>query len=487
MSWFRDIFSWFKSEDNINAEDKTKHNPRRPQERDWTDDLVINEALTKGLYHNTYPGLKLGGAMAFTPIAVPVWFMGLPTPESDDKNIQEIIDNTIEQKGIRIEQLHIQCHREGTIWIYPFYSAKEQKVVWEFIPDETVSDIIRDIYTGEIIELITDEQIKIKTGQNKTANVHRIRYFTKNKVSIKWSGDKIGNLVDRDQRNISGIIPIPFANNTDGDDIRGHSDYSRIITDLKNYHDIELKKSRILAKFNTKLVLGVNDVAEWKKNNSIDDINKLDIEKQDFFFYIMGQEAPPELLSIQREYEAFEAALKTTFRKIVEGSGIPEILWGTKVAGNMGSYENQMDNVVKFVENKRKQENDSYLKLFKTTIMLEKKATMQSIDNIDLKIKWNALDAISEKVKAEIFFNFTRGCNMLIHSAGATKDQLFKLWRFMYPFATEDDFEKFKIGLTEMALHKSFGNLSYDLAVDFSGNPQEDKTQDNIIDDGSGI
>ena len=45
--------------------------------------------------------------------------------------------------------------------------------------------------------------------------------------------------------------------------------------------------------------------------------------------------------SSQPTHEAYESALNK-FRKIVEGSGIPEICWGVKVEGNLASAEEQM-------------------------------------------------------------------------------------------------------------------------------------------------
>lgn len=476
------IFDWFKPKKE--AVNYSKQEARRPATRDYTDSMQVNGDLTRQLFHNAYPGLKLAGAMAFAPIAVPVWFIGLPVPKSDNEILQEQLKIILEQKSRKITQINLQSHREGTIWIYPFFSAKEKKVIWEFIPDDIVSDIIRNIDTGEIMSIITDESITVSTGYNKTATVGRRRTFTRTKVITQWTqkAQIPSQLVDKAQRNVSGILPIPFANNADGDEVRGHSDYERILPDLKSYHDIDLNWSYILAKFAPKMVQYISDtVEEWKANNGIDDINTdLDISTIDLIFNKYDQEKT-EFAFPQNAHEAFVSALQKRFKKIVDGSGIPEMLFGTKVEGNHATAEEQMDILVKFIEDKRKQKNDAYQKLFETTILLERTAGLQPMQETDITIEWNALDAVSEKTKSEIFFNFARGMNQLIAVAGITKKQSFELWRYLYAFATENDFEKFKLGLSEMARHKQFTNLDYDIGVDMSGGEGEEEIDGSTV------
>jgi len=90
----RDFYSWYIAQENTG--NPSKQDARRPQTRDWTDSLVANKALTKGLYHGSYPGMKFASALAFTPIAVPVWFMGVPSAKvDDDEKKQAIVDEYV--------------------------------------------------------------------------------------------------------------------------------------------------------------------------------------------------------------------------------------------------------------------------------------------------------------------------------------------------------------------------------------------------------
>jgi len=474
------VFSWFKSSDQTS--NPTKRQRRAPVDVDFTDSLQVNYELTKGLYHNSYPGMKLAGAMAYTPIAIPVYFMGVPAATTEDNDdINEILKKITKEKIQQFKEIHTQCHRDGTVWIFPYYSSEDNKVIWEFIQDETVTDIIRDINSNKIIKLITDEQITISIDYGKTAEVRRQRIFTDKKIEIKWlrgAQNVPTELKDRVQRNVIGIIPINFSNNKDGNEIRGHSDYERILSDLKNYNDIDYRWSLFLAKFGPKLVIELQDVKQWLYNNAYDSINDIDIASDEIFLNLYDREKVSYVFP-EGAFEAYATALKKTFRKIVEGSSMPEILWGTKVSGNLGSYKDQMDLVVKLVEEKRMQKTDKYNQLFIATLQLEGIANIKTIPDLELKIEWDNLDAISEETKSIIFKNFAEGLSKIVDSAAGTMEQVYKIWSKLYPGATEDDFKEFKKGITEMAEHKQYKDAPLETAADFRGEIDLDKGFDN--------
>ena len=99
--------------------------------------------------------------------------------------------------------------------------------------------------------------------------------------------------------------------------------------------------------------------------------------------------------------KAYESALKRKFRKIVEGSGIPEICWGVKVEGNLASAEEQMGLLVQFVKDKRNQKIKSYTRLFTASVKLLSVATMQASKASDIKITWGALDELISQDESE--------------------------------------------------------------------------------------
>jgi len=467
--WFNP-FSWFAPKESQDVHNPNKQAARRPQTRDRTDQFTINSGLTQGLYHNSYQGLKLAGSLAYPPIAVPLWLMGLPVPMSDDEQSQLDLSKIIEDHSNDCQMIHLLSHRDATCWIWPYFSAKFGRDMWEFIPDDTITDIIRDIETGEVIVIITDEKITLSTAYNVQQSVRRRRTFTRQAVKIEWTENvsAFSGLKSGIFKNITGELPIAFANNRDGDELRGHSDYERILSDLKNYHDTDLALSELLVKFSPKMIQEVQSVGDWKAANGITDLNDIDIARRDFVINLFDKERTTFVWP-QGAHDAGMAKLSQIFWKLVQGSGIPEMLWGTKVEGNMASADNQLDSVIQFVEDKQRQKNESYSKLITATARLRGIARMDTNQPIITKIKWNALDLVSEVVKSTIFQNFANGMSALINSAGITKNMAWETWKKMYPEIAEQDYDTFKEGLGEMAKHKAFAAAPYEIIADMTG------------------
>lgn len=451
MAWY-DQFNWFKSKNEI--ETKTKRKRVAPVPVDWTDSLQVNSALTKGLYHNSYPGMKLGGALAYNPIAVPVSFMGYPSVRAiDNDTLQEQLTAITEKMVDQMKDIHIQCHREGTIWIWPKYSATDG-LIWEFISDDSITDIIRDLETGKVIRIEVREEITLAVGDGKTAKVTLERIFTKQKYSIKYSGEVPAGIRSRDFRNPSGILPIPFSNNADGNEIRGHSDYERIVTDLKDYHDVSLSESQILAKFSPKMVQTVKDVEVFAKNNgfadSADMFTNVELGKLDLVINTTDEKTEFEFP--ERVTEGHIKKKQEIFHKIVETSGVPEIAWGLKTEGNNASAEESMTVLMNYVTDKRDQKNEAYKVLFSASLILLNIARVLN-ETGDFVVEWNTLSALSAKTKSEIFKNFCDGLNKIMSTAGMTKKQLYDLWVLNYPQVTEESLEEFEAGLASMTGH----------------------------------
>ena len=457
------LFDFFKREN----ETKTKQPARQSVAvKDWTNDLAVNLALTKGLYHNSYPGLKLAGGLAYAPIAVPVWFMGLPVPVIEKDHVMEPwVDHIMRRFSTDMKQIHVQSHRDGTIWIWPKWSTKANEVVWEFIQDDTITDIIRDLDTGEVVQIFTKENIMIATAEGKRESIERHRDFTKSRVIITYRGAIPAGLKDVTRKNPLGILPIPFANNTDSEDVRGSSDYERILPDLKNYHDIDLAWSTMLAKFSVKMVQeGTADIKTWLDNNGYGSIADIDIAKTDFIYNIKDKEST-KFEFPDRAHEAYREKLKNIFQKIVEESGVPEIAWGLKTEGNRASVEESMDVLIKYVEDKRMQKNEPYQTLFYATLQLY--AQVNFIKDVpQVEVKWNKMDSVSDEVRSIIFRNFAQGAATLVQNAAVTKQRLFELWKNLYPETEDSEFEEFKKGLSDMGGHVQWTRLDYTESMD---------------------
>jgi hypothetical protein len=453
------IFNWGKKQAEIESAEVSRVKIVRPLVRDWTEDMVSNSSMLSALYHNDYPGLKLAGSLAFPAIAVPVYFMGLPIPTANGSTQKELDD--IQQRFITDEQqVHIHCHREGTIWIWPKFDQATGHAIWEFIPDDAVCDPIKDLYTGTVKKLYTDEQITIATGYNERQIVRRIREYTDRYVNIRYEPNLPG-LENRQYRNNLGIMPIPFANNADGGMLRGHSDLGRILSDLKVYHDTELAQHEVIAKFRTKLVQSCENVDDWiAQNGLLSDLSDLNVSTIDVIFNLTDKEKT-ELLSMQSLATPYIDVKKQLFHKIVQGTSVPEICWGLKTEGNHASVEEQMTILAHYVDDKKRQKQESYDKLWTATLMLERRGATMKPGNETVHVEWDQMETVSAETKAQIFKGFAEGLDKIANSATGTKEQLWKLWRKNYPGITDEDEQKYITGIRDMAEHKQFTTASW--------------------------
>lgn len=156
------------------------------------------------------------------------------------------------------------------------------------------------------------------------------------------------------------------------------------------------------------MVQEVQDVSAWKANNAVDNLNNIEIDKIDLIFNLYEKEKTTFIFP-ENAHQAYDQKLKTTFRKIVEESGIPEIVWGLKTEGNRASVEESMGTLIKFVHDKQEQKNESYKILYSATLKLLNIVNMRNPEDIPLIVSWDDLDAVSDEVRSIIFKNFADG------------------------------------------------------------------------------
>lgn len=456
---------------NISKAQQDKVNPGRhriqsPANTDISELNAANEDLLIGLYEGTYPGLKLASALAYPIVFVPVSFMGMPTPSSDDPKTQALLTEIMEDAQQPLNRVFTRRAIVGTAWAWPNWDAKNQQIVHEIIPDKTVVTIEKNIDTGEVIRITTDEQMTVQL-ENRTGSIRRKRAFTQQSVITTYIGDTRGLIVDKKARNPSGIMPIPFAVNVLDNSVRGSGYYARLLADFKVYHDIDLKWSQTLTKFNVKMIQSTTKVDDWLKNNGYNSLDEIDVETMDIIFNINGQESTtfefPTSFS-----DAFAKRLETTFHKIVEGSPIPELSFGLMAAGNHASVETDMTALGRAVQNDRNQINDPITEYISACLRLKMGATMESSDP-EFTMGWNDLQVLSEETKMKLFEMFAIAVDKLMARAAITLEQLHKMFLAAFPKSTEVDFATWFTQMNLAAKYKQFAEASYVDALDAAG------------------
>ena len=131
----------------------------------------------------------------------------------------------------------------------------------------------------------------------------------------------------------------------------------------------------------------------------------------------------------------------------------------------MASVEENMDVLIRYVQDKQDQYTERYVALFSASLKLMNIVTMNT-EGSELKVTWNNLDAMSESTKAEIFAKFADAISKMLQGAVITKKQLYNIWRANYPEATEETEDEFIAGLKDTAMFKIFSNADYTEIVD---------------------
>jgi hypothetical protein len=452
-----------------------KYFNRRPNPVDLSESWVINDDLAIGLYQGSYPGLKLASALTYPIVFVPVSFMGLPIPKakSKDPKTQEMLDAIMASATTTLQRLFLLRRIVGTSWIWPNWDAKNGRIYHELIPNASVVDIIRSIDSGEVLQIITEEQITVKVAENQTSVITRKRYFTATSVRVEYTGDVPANLVNRQTRNPSGIMPIPFANDVLDNSIRGQSVFGRLLSDLKNYHDTDLKWTQTLVKFNVKMVQSITaKPADWfEQNPQFGDADSFDIEKAELLMNKHGEEETEFVFPEAAMTEAFEKKLGQNFYKIVQGSGVPEMAFGLVTTGNHASAEEQMTTLANTVRDDQTQIDAPIHEYFAACLRLMAGATMTQIDP-EFDHGWNDLEVVSQDTKAKIFQMFSDGVSKLAGAAAMPLETQHKLFLMTYPKATEADFEAWRTGLDKAAKYKQFQTATYIEALDAEGSEE---------------
>jgi len=453
-NWFTSLFSWGRSQSDNDTNEKTRINRTTRAITDFTDKWSVNPALTNGIYNNTYRGLKLAG-FGFNIINVPVSFMGLPVVECDNPEAQEFLNDLIAKRTRECRLIHTQSHRDGTIWIYPKYSDITG-LEWEMIPDQNVKKIVRNLKTGELSQITTEEEITLNSESSDTEiTLTKKVVYTDSRIITTYEGGILPAGVSNSiTRNPAGVMPVPFSNNADPNMSRGHSDYERILSDLKSYHDVFLAAIQGTAKFSSKMVQTVKDFKSWCTNNGFgtdgSGLTDLDIGAIDFIVNMEGEKT--EFIHPTDLANAYQIMLKIIFHKMVELSGIPEIAWGLKTEGNLASVEENMAILMQYCKDKQEQKIHPY------KVLLSASARLLSIagvipDAVELYISWDVLNATSETTRAQVFKDFAEALNKLIDKAAMTKDQLFRFWKINFPGITEEDFDAWETGIDKMTAH----------------------------------
>jgi hypothetical protein len=353
---------------------------------------------------------------------------------------------------------------QGTAWRWARWSDKLHRLVWETIPDSSVTQIILDLDTGEITELWIEEQIEYNKGQYNNAYITRTRHITRTLITEEWKGGENKSL---QYKNPFGFMPIPFGRNCYEGEWRGNSVFARVLRWLKSIHDIAYKRDEILSEYEPKISQTVKDSATWIKNNTpLRERNNKDFELDPFSckLFINQEGDKTEFLFLPSDATAqHTAAIKDNERKIMIGSGTPELFFGVLATGNYASTETDRLLALEHVKGIRRELTKGTQELVRQSLMIL--AFMRFTQPPQVSIQWGNLSLLSETQKAQIMGAYAQAMVPLLGNGAISPAGALFFTKELYPEFPADTPEKFMEGLNDMLVQHSskVGQPAFDM------------------------
>lgn len=438
---------------------------RRPGRRMLDGGVQANEDLYRGLYHGTAKGWQFASPLCYIPINVLTVMMGYPTPEADEgpykDATQAALTYIMDELSTRVIPTHRGSLITGNAWRWPTFNAKlsDSKgnpgaIALDALPDSIVCDILQDVQSGRIISILTDELIRLKTGENQIMITERKRRYDMDRVTTKWLGPRPALAEDSIVLNVAQMLPENFANEPNEGEVRGHSQFERVLRTFKDYHDLAFRKSETLAKFVPKLIQEVDNCATWRTENHLEsdeDFLAFDPASADFILSRTGNKS--EYLFLPADATAsIEKAMETDYILVVEGSGIPELFWGPLATGNHASTDSDILLATEFAKSKQGELGPHWYNVFVGA--LRQLSIARGEQYGDFKVKWGRFSMVSPEVRSKMLLSWAQAASAFVNSGSCTKEQLFAMWQDLYPDYSAMKPEEFIAGINDMALFK---------------------------------
>jgi hypothetical protein len=252
----------------------------------------------------------------------------------------------------------------------------------------------------------------------------------------------------------------------------------------------------MLAEFSPKLIQTVNDARKWLVNNGLADeddesnvgdaLAEANIAGADVFVNQVaeGFEEKTTIIFPTAAHDAYDKKQQHNFWKIVQGTLLPEMVWGLVSTGNHASAEQQMQTLHMFVDAHRTQWTAEFNALFEALLQLANMSRLLRLSNLKIKeTVWGNLSALSAETKAKVFVQFAQALSFLMGSVTFTKEQLHAMWLQQFPEQTEADFDEFEKQLDEMAKFKKYKDSQYDSDIDLPSPTELDENGNPILGD----
>jgi hypothetical protein len=422
----------------------------RPAPRKITGGLAANERLLKGIYTGAAQEFALSSYLGQGMVNIPKSLAGVPDiiPDDgeDDALVKEIVPLVLDEYPLVVQTMLVT----GTAWRWARWSDTARRIVWEAIPDSSVTAIDLDLDALEITGVYTDEQIEYSKGEDP-AFTRRKRHITKTTVTEEWTGGEHKRI---EYRNAFGYIPIPFGHDCWEGEWRGNSVFAKVLRTLKSSHDIAYKRDEILSEFDPKIVQTVKDVSFWIKNNT-EGIGSRDKEFDPFGhkLFVNQEGEKTEYIGLPGGIDQYTNALKDNQLKIIMGSGMPELFFGQIATGNMASSDTDVRLAIEHTKGLRRELAKGTEELINQTLSIL--AYMRFTSPPKVTITFGTMNMLSTMQKAQVLSTYAAAISSLLQTGSVTPKGAYFLTKEIYPDYPAKDEQEFMAGLAETLVSHS--------------------------------
>jgi len=410
---------------------------------------AANDDLLKGIYKGSAQEINLSSYFATGMVDVPRNMTGIPgiIPDQgqDDKLIKEIMPLVMDEFPVLVCTMLVN----GTAWRWAKWSDKLHRLVWEAIPDGSITSIIYDLDTGEISELWIDEQIEYNKDKTNIDYTNRIRHITRTMITEEWRGGSNNKIIQ--YKNPFGFMPVPFGHNCFEGEWRGNSVFGKVLRHLKTSHDIEYKRDEILSDFDPKIIQQVKDVGTWVKNNTPPGTDPKSVQFDPFghrFFVNLEGETTTFAALTADATSQHTVALKDKELKIIKGSGVPELFFGALATGNHASTDTDKLLVLDYIGGLRRELTKATQDIVNQSLMIL--AYMRFTQPPQVSIQWGNMSMLSEMEKAQVMGAYSSAIVPLMNNGAISPEGAFWLTKKLYPEFPAEDAEHFMSGMDKM-------------------------------------
>lgn len=439
---------------------------------DMTGGFGANVNQLQDIYHGRDNRYNLAQDLIYTPISRSVQLIGIPVPDAGgDAATQEAADRVCAQFSDEfavIEQSKLLC---GTAWRFAKWDAQNNTLALETIKDDSIVAMDISLVSGEIMGIWTNDTYRIMTDATTSTELIRKRHITKQRIDITWAGDSTGRYKDSSTLNRFGILPRPFGHECDSGEFRGTGVIMQNMRMLKTYHDINRNECQILSEFVPKWVQHVDNVDAWFNNNGFDKDTAIEQAYNNAFsskFMVNTGEETSEYIFLPSDAtKCMDDKLDKLRTAFIAASPIPEVFYGNMITGNEASVTLHKALAVSYIDSLRKENTAPYEDLFNDCLRIL--SFVESRQYGEVKIKYNAINLMSESEKASVFVNVITGVSKIVEGIGGTPDDMFYFIKGFYPDLPEQDIKAYMNGLDKTIDLKARSNTDAGTLADIQG------------------